>query len=153
MPVKKKTTDAEFVRMYYHTQYERIKAIEDHALTISNIVLTVSALIITFGYNNQQSFGLVLVLFLPTIIIITNVSAILYISDNSRWIQLHQSRAHKILEVYAPDLYKLNADIPSKQKKGVSRIRIQTLIHYLFVFLGFVSLVIFILQLLGVAII
>jgi hypothetical protein len=152
MPAKKKSTDADFVRMYYHTQYERIKAIEDHALTISNIVLTVSALIITFGFDNQQSFGRILVLFLPSIIIITNVSAILYISDNSKWIQLHQSRSHKILEVYAPELYKLNADIPSKQKKGVNRIRIQALIHYLFVFLGIVSLGIFILQLLGVAI-
>ncbi|MFN8433986.1 MAG: hypothetical protein U0V18_08190 [Anaerolineales bacterium] len=152
MPAKKKTTDAEFVRMYYHTQYERIKAIEDHALTISNIVLTVSALIITFGYDNQQAFGRILVLFLPSIIIITNVSAIFYISDNSRWIQLHQSRAHKILEVYAPELHTLNADVPSKPNKGVSRIRIQSLIHYLFVFLGSVSLVIFILQLLGVAI-
>ena len=63
--LKAEQINPDYVRMYYEHQYDRVKKHEDQALTISNIVLTISALIITFGLNNKQSFGSVLILFLP----------------------------------------------------------------------------------------
>src|SRR5574342_1312800 len=107
-----KTVDVnpDYIRMYYEHQYDRIEKNEYQAMNISNIVLTITALILTFGFNNKQSFGSILILFLPLVIIIANVTAILYIRENTRWIKAHQIRAKLILETYAPELYSLDKD-------------------------------------------
>jgi hypothetical protein len=149
----KKPSDLEYVRMYYEHQYDRIGKNEDQALTISNFMLTISALIVTFGFNNHQSFGSILVLFLPVVIVITNLFAILFIAENAKWIKLHRTRAQRVIENYAPELHKLNKEIARPHDKGISRKGIQNLIHYLFIFLGVIMLVILILQSLGVSIV
>jgi len=151
---KVEDVNPDYVRMYYEHQYDRIKKNEDQALTISNIVLTISALIITFGFNNKQSFGSILILFLPMVIIIANIFAILYIADNGRWIFSHRTRAQRILEVYAPKLYKLDKEtVASHPKDMVNRRRVQNLIHYLFIFVAAILLVIFTLEIFGVSIV
>ena len=144
----------DYVRMYYEHQYDRIKAHEEQSLNISNIVLTISALMITFGLNNRQSFGSVFILFLPTIIIIANVFAILNIVEGTKWMRQHQRRAKRALELYALELFAFDREFPSPHKQwAVGRGRVQGAIHYSFIFISFILLVLFMLELFGVSIV
>jgi hypothetical protein len=150
---KTKSINPDYVRMYYEHQYDRIKKHEDQALNISNIVLTISALIITFGLNNRQSFGSVFIFFLPALVIIANVFAVFYVRDSGNWIRSHRKRAKRILETYIPELFILDSEtIAPHKKQPVSRRRFQNLIHILFIFIAVILIILFALELLGVKI-
>lgn len=144
----------DYVRMYYEHQYDRIKRYEEEALTISNIVLTISALVITFGLNNRQSFGEVLVMLLPVVIIAVNGFAISYVWESSKWIKFHRVRARTILNDYASQLSELdNKIVVLHTNQTVSRKAIQYLIHILFMIIGLVLLILFILDIVGVSVV
>ncbi len=153
---KPKTEDInpDYVRMYYEHQYDRIKAHEEQSLVISNIVLTITALMITFGLNNRQSFGSVFILFLPIIIIIANIFAMLNMVEGTKWMRQHQRRAKRALELYAPALHAFDKEFPSPHKQwAVGRGRVQGVIHYSFILMSLVLLVLFMLELFGVTIV
>ena len=151
---KTRELNPDYVRMYYEHQYDRIKKHEDQALAISNIVLTISALIITFGLNNRQSFGSILILFLPVVIIIANLFAIYYIRDSATWIKSHRMRAKRILETYIPELFVLDTEtVAPHKKRPVGRRRFQNLIHVLFIALAMILIFLFTLDAFGVSII
>ena len=151
--IKLEDIDHDYVRMYYDHQYDRIKQHEDQALSISNIVLTISALIITFGLNNRPSFGSIFIFFLPVIIIIANLFAIFYVRDSGNWIRSHRKRAKKILETYIPNLYVLDVEtIAPHKKQTIGRRRFQRIIHILFIIIAIVLIILFALELLGVTI-
>jgi hypothetical protein len=158
MPEKKANAkvgpvNPDYVRMYYEHQYDRIKKHEDQALNISNIVLTISSLIITFGLNNRQSFGSIFIFFLPAILIIANVFAILYVRDSGNWIRSHRLRAKRILENYIPEIFILDKEtIASHEKKPVGRKRFQITIHSLFIGMAVILTILFTLELMGVSI-
>jgi hypothetical protein len=150
---KTENINPDYVRMYYEHQYDRIKKHEDQALSISNIVLTISALIITFGLNNRQSFGTIFIFFLPALIIIANLFAIFYVRDSGNWIRSHRKRAKRILETYIPELFVLDSEtIAPHKKQTVSRRRFQNLIHILFIIIAVILTVLFTLELFGVKI-
>lgn len=151
---KKEDINSDYVRMYYEHQYERIKMHLDQSINMSNIVLTISALMITFGINNKQSFGSVLILFLPLFIVIANIFVVLYIRDSGKWIISHRLRAKKILERYMPELYELDAEIAfGAPYKGInSRQRIQSLLHIMLILIGIALLAVYILEIFGVSI-
>jgi hypothetical protein len=153
--IKQKSNDInpDYIRMYYEHQYDRIKKHEDQALSISNIVLTISALIITFGLNNRQSFGSIFVFFLPAMVIIANLFAIFYVRDSGDWIRSHRKRAKRILESYIPELFVLDSEtIAPHKQRPVSRRRFQNLIHILFIIIAVILIVLFTLELVGVSI-
>jgi len=144
---KKVEISPDYVRMYYEHQYDRIEKNENQAMTISNIVFTVTAAILAFGFNDKQSFSSTLILFLPIVIIIANITAILYIRENTRWIRAHQLRAKRILERYIPELFSLDKETSAPSIKAtLDRGNTQYLIHTLFIV---IALVLLILQLLG----
>jgi len=146
--------DPGYVRMYFEHQYDRIKKNEDQAMNISNVVFTITALMLTFGFNNQQLFGSTLILFLPLIIIIANVFAILYVRENTRWIKVHQIRAKLILETYTPELYSLDKENTAPPMKGiVGRSATQYLFHALFITIALILLFLFVMQLYSISII
>jgi hypothetical protein len=150
---KTENINPDYVRMYYEHQYDRIKKHEDQALSISNIVLTISALIITFGLNSRQSFGSIFIFFLPALIIIANVFAIFYVRDSGNWIRSHRKRAKRILEIYIPELFVLDSETISPHKKQtVGRRKFQNLIHILFIIIAVILIVLFTLELFGVKI-
>ena len=151
---KTEEINPDYIRMYYEHQYDRINKHQEQSLNISNIVLTVSTLIVTFGFSNKQSFGSILILFLPLIIIFANVFAILFIAYGGRWILQHQSRAKKILEIYAPSLFKLDKEFvgPTGRLK-MGRKAIQNTIHYVFIVIGIILLILFVIEALGVSIV
>jgi hypothetical protein len=150
---KTEDINPDYVRMYYEHQYERIKKHEEQALTISNIVLTASALIITFGLNNRQSFGPVLILFLPAIIIVVNIFSIFYIRNRSRYISMHRTRAKLILKTYIPELYILDSETAARDmERAIGRREFQYLIHILFVAIAAILTILFTLEMLGASI-
>ena len=79
MVSKAKQTKDEFVRMYYEHQYDRLAKHESYRLTLTNYVLTISALVFTFGYQNTTQLTVINGIGLPLIIIIANIFAIGYI--------------------------------------------------------------------------
>jgi len=145
--------DPDYVRMYFQYQVDRINKHEEQSLNITNIVLTISAAIITFGFSNKQSVGSIFVLFLPVVIVVINLFAILHIRNRGSWISQHQVRARRIMEKYVPDLYALDQEtiIPIK-RFAVGKKRIQNVIHFLFILIGVALLAILVMELLGVSI-
>ena len=151
---QKEDINPDYVRMYFEHQYGRINFHTEQSLNLSNIVITISALIVTFGFNNKSTIGSVLILLLPLIIIMVNLFAVLYIRDSGRWIDSHRLRAKKILEDFMPELLDVDKVIVPHHYKGkVTRRKVQLLIHNMFVLIGVVVLVLFILEIFGVSII
>ena len=141
--------NSDYVRMYYEHQYDRINKHEDRALSISNIVLTISALVITFGLNNRQAFGSVFIFLLPVILIVANLFATLYVYVGGKWIHSYLTRAKRILEMYAPELYALDMQtVASRTKYG--RRTFQYVIHAMFSFIAVILIILFIVEILGI---
>jgi len=148
MATKDKPTDENYVRMYYEHQYDRIAKQEQYRLTMTNYVLTVSALAFTFGYQNISQLTVVNGLGLPLIIIIANIFAILTINRTAEYFRGHQQRARKILEDYAPALKKINDDITWKKRRFLGgRHSIQNGLHVLLVLTALIPFCVYLVQL------
>ena len=137
--------DSEFVRLYYEHQYDRMAKHEEQRQTISNFVITLTVVALTFGFSNLALFNsqqansqptalpeknLIVGLFLPVAIILINLFAIIYIRRSFSTGTIHQKRANRILELYAPYLRQIATDV-SWSRKGTwwSRSVIEILIH------------------------
>ncbi len=147
MVSKAKQTKDEFVRMYYEHQYDRLAKHESYRLTLTNYVLTISALVFTFGYQNTTQLTVINGIGLPLIIIIANIFAIGYIDRTMDFMNTHQNRAREVLNRYAPELSEINA-LHTWRKSGFirSRIRIEKGIHQLLILIACIPFVIFIYQ-------
>jgi hypothetical protein len=134
--------------MYYEHQYDRIGKQEESQLTITNYVLTMSALAFTFGYQNVVQLTIINGIALPLLIIIVNIFAIGYINRAMVFINLHQSRAWEILKRYAPELKEINDRIQLNDKKIFlgGRRRLQRGIHLLLIVTAFIPATIYFFQ-------
>jgi hypothetical protein len=108
MVAKTKPTDEGYVRMFYEHQYDRMGKEEGYRLTITNYVLTVSALAFTFGYQSSTQLTVMNGIGLPFIILIVNLFAMIYIERTSEVINAQKKRAREILNRYAPELNEIN---------------------------------------------
>lgn len=104
MATKIKPTDENYVRMFYEHQYERMKTLEEQRLSITNYVITVSALAFTFGFKDVTQLTLLNAVGLPLIIVIVNWFAMAYIDRSARFIHTHRKRAKEVLHEFAPKL-------------------------------------------------
>ncbi len=150
MATKAKRVDENYVRMYYAHQYERVAKLEDAKLTMTNYVLTITALTFTFGYQGSTQLTLFNGIGLPLIIIIANLFPIIYIHRSSQFTGAHKDRAREILRLYAPELKELNDRI--KWPKGgflSSRKRVQQGIHILLILTALIPGLIYLYQVLG----
>lgn len=100
--------DTDFIRMYYEHQYDRIGRIENQRLTISNYVLTLSALAFTFGFQNGFQLTAINGIGLPVLIISANMVAISNFGYTTTHIDIHKNRAHEVLQRYLPALNEIN---------------------------------------------
>ena len=126
----------EYVRMYYEHQYDRMAKLEEQGLTITNVVVTLSVVALTFGFGNAQGLGVVAGVGLAFVMIIANAFAIFYAIRTGSWIQTHKSRAKRVLEVYSPDLYQLDQRTFAPHRTGIlglGRRTIQILLHALLI--------------------
>ena len=147
MPAKTKTVDQNYVRMYYEHQYERIAKQEEYRLTMTNYVLTISALAFTFGYQSNTQLTVVNGIGLPFIIILANIFAIATINRTAQYLSTHKKRAHKVLEDYAPSLEKINNDI-KWERAGIlgSRRDLQRNLHTLLILTALIPIGVYIYQ-------
>ena len=107
----KKSHNDEFAKIYYEHQYVRMAALEDQSFQFSNLVVVLTTA--TFAFVSTQikptSFGswhLLLGVFLAI-----NLVAILYILRVNDSISVHQRRAKKILELFAPEEFAVDKEL------------------------------------------
>ena len=126
----------EYIQMYYEHQYDRLAKLEEQGLTITNVVVSLSVVAFTFGFKDVPEVSIIAGVGLPALMIIANAFAIFYIMQTSAWIRSHKRRAKRILEVYSPDLLKLEQETIEPHRTGVwilGRRRIQMLLHILLI--------------------
>ena len=146
--VKTADVSVTFIEVYYEHQYDRINKLEERQLTITNIAIGFSIVAFTFGFNNQI-MNLATGIALPLLVILFNIFAIIFINNCEIFIDLHQKRAAKAMELYANDIYKLNSSLPSPNLHGLSdRKTIQVYIHLLVIIAGVIPIFLFIQNLL-----
>jgi hypothetical protein len=147
MVTKTKSIDDNYVRMYYEHQYERMAKLEEQRLSMTNYVLTISALAFTFGFKDQTFITVINGIGLPLVIIVANLFAIVYIDRSGKFLYLHRKRAHEILKNFAPELDAYNEKY-SDPKKGIfgGRTKIQKLLHILLILLALIPLGIYLAQ-------
>ena len=147
MATKKKPTEENFIRMYYEHQYDRLAKHESYRLTLTNYVLTISALVFTFGYQNTNQLTIINGIGLPLIIIVANIFAMGYIDRTVDFTNAHQNRAREVLNRYAPELSEIN-EKHTWRKSGLirSRRRIEKGIHQLLILIACIPFIIFVYQ-------
>ena len=96
---------AEYVRMYYEHQYDRIAQLEQQRLSITSIVITLSTVALTFGFSDAKELNLITGIGLPIVVFASNLLAIAHILRSADWIELHRNRAKQVLELYARDVF------------------------------------------------
>jgi hypothetical protein len=77
---------------------------ESQRQTFTNIIVTLSVVAFTFGFDTTQVSKAVQVALL-LVISVANLVAISYMQRTRYWLRTHRSRAKKVLKTYAPDLY------------------------------------------------
>jgi hypothetical protein len=138
------TVKSEYVRMYFEHQYDRVEKLESQRLTITNIVISLTVLIFTFGFSNLQNLTFVNGVGLPVIIIILNSFAILYIRQTYKHIGQHLTRARKTLELHAKEMYQISLENPMPpliMKQGIAGI--QSSIHWILIIISVVPVAIY----------
>jgi hypothetical protein len=98
-----------FASIYYQHQYDRISKHEDHRLSVSNIILTLSILVL--GFTGTQSPNFLTGVSLPIIIIGINIFTVLSFVRTYEYQGVHKKRAKRILELYANNIFKIDQDI------------------------------------------
>ena len=144
---KATAVDPDYIRMYYEHQYERMAEQEQYRLTMTNFVLSVSALAFTFGYKDITQLNVFNGLGLPLIIMTVNAFAIATANRTSQYLSAHQKRAHKVLEEYAPHLKSIN-DTIRWGKVGIfgGRRSSQINLHLLLILTALIPVVVYIYQ-------
>ncbi|MFH1373319.1 MAG: hypothetical protein ABII79_05970 [bacterium] len=99
---------ADYVRMYYEHQFERMGRLEDQSLMVSNIVITITILAFSLAFGKATELSPMTGLGLPGLMICSNLFAISYINRAAKWCRLHQRRAKRTLESYAQPLQEIN---------------------------------------------
>ena len=107
---------SESIRIYYRHQYERIAQLENQRQTFTTIILTVSILAFTFGFESNNSgtngdyFVITQNVILLAVIAIANVMAVSYMRRTQSWISSHRLRAKATLKKFDMALFNLDKD-------------------------------------------
>ena len=147
MPTKRKPINEEYVRMYYEHQYDRMKALEGQRWSLSNIVVSLSVLAFTFGFQGQSTLTIINGLELPILIAGLNLFAMMYVWRTLHYVNVHQNRARAILDKYAKELFELDAKHP--QSRGPLRLgisKIQLIIHVILLIPSMILLLLYMFQ-------
>ena len=110
MPKKKDVSNPDFVRLYYEHQYDRMKALEEQRLTITNIVISLSVVAFTFGFQNLNDITIINGIGLPVLIIVLNLFAALYIWRTLQYIRVHRHRAKIVLGRYSKEMIEIDSE-------------------------------------------
>src|SRR5687768_14137713 len=109
MPKKTNFDGVDFVRTYYQHQYDRIKALEEQRLTITNIVVSLSVVAFTFGFQDIKNLTVINGIGLPMLIITLNLFAALYIWRTAQYIAVLRNKAKEVLSRYSKEMLEIDA--------------------------------------------
>jgi hypothetical protein len=143
-PKNNNPINAEFIKMYYEHQYNRVARLEEQGLTITNVVMTFSIVAFTFGFEKNQDSTVVKGIVLPLTMIAANIFAITYLVSSGDWIETHRSRAERILELFVEDIYRLDREVFKKRKiRFFGRRKTQLFIHALLIGIAVVPMLVY----------
>jgi hypothetical protein len=124
----------EYVRMYFEHQYDRMAKLEGQAMTITNVVVTLTVVAFTFGFGDLKESKAGAIISLSCAVVLSNLFAIFYTVLTTNWIRTHRLRAKRVLEKYMNDLYEIDKTVLVSYKynfMGVGRRKIQIILHVL----------------------
>lgn len=98
----------EYVRLYYEHQYERLAKLDDQRLSITNLVMPLSAGALAFGFSSLDGLTLINGVGLPLMVVFSNLFAIGYIMRTRDFMRVHKRRARYILEKHASEIAEVN---------------------------------------------
>ena len=133
----------EFLRMYYEHQYDRIAKLEDHSISITNIVLTISIAALAFGFDTNN-LNPITGFALPLAIIFANLFAIAYLLRTNGFTRVHTQRAKTALENFAPEIYSLDKSLPFRYIRMWGLEKIVLYIHILLVIISLLPIFLYI---------
>jgi hypothetical protein len=108
-PQSLKDVPDDYLIAYYEHQYERMEKLEGQSLTVTNIVISLSVLAISFGLGNSQDIiGILIGLALLIVMGVVNAFAIAYIISSKSWKNTHQKRAKDLLKDRVLELYEFD---------------------------------------------
>jgi hypothetical protein len=138
-----------YIVMYYEHQYDRMAKLEEQRLTITNIVISISAITFTFGFSDPTNLTAINGLGLPFLMILINVFAVVYINRSGLFIHNHRERARAIIKDHAPEVDDYNSRFSSPPRGRLGgRTSIQAWIHRLLVIVAILPISIFLLRVL-----
>ena len=139
---KVKRTEADYVRMYYEHQYERMKTLEEQRLIFTNIVITLSVVAFTFGFQNISNLTLLNGIGLPALIIVLNMFAAYYVTLTLKYIGTHRERAKEVLSKYAKEISVIDAKwILPRIPFRLGLAKIQIVIHILVIVISAIPVI------------
>ena len=110
-----------YVHMYYQHQYDRLNILEKYALTMTQVIVTLSVAALAFGLPSEGDVSSTKKGALCVSIVALNTFAVLYIWRTGAAMLVHQKRAKKTLARYAPDLYELDGTVPGPRRNVLPR--------------------------------
>ena len=124
--------DKEDFRMYYQHQYERMSQLEQQRLIFTNLILGLSLLSFSVAFADISKLNVLNAGGLPIAVIISNWIAILFNRRSRSFIKMHQARAEKALEIFAPELDRISRQIASpinSNRDWFRRAALQNYVH------------------------
>src|SRR5687768_8662090 len=147
MPKKTNFDGVDFVRTYYERQNDRIKALEEQRLTITNIVVSLSVVAFTFGFQGLNNLTVINGIGLPMLIITLNLFAALYIWRTSQYIGVLRNKAKEVLSRYSKEMLEIDSKYPLPHvlfSLGLSKI--QFIIHIILLIPSSIPLIVYFLS-------
>ena len=135
---EKNRIDQENFRNLHNLQYDRISKLENQENYISTFVTGLSTITIVYSFMTESFDTKLTHLILPLIFTASNFIAILYIRKTRKFIKVHQSRAEKMRETFAPNFQILYGEIekPDSNKDFFNRTDYMSLLHLIIAFIG-----------------
>ena len=135
-------TDQETFRTYYLLQFDRIDKLESKLESYSNLILTISAAILTFGYSTDYAQGNEVKNLVPLIVVSLNGFGILFALRTRDFIKMHQRRARLVLLKCAPEFSQINSMVPKPDSDNdfFRRNNLYIWIQSVFIFLAMIVL-------------
>ena len=142
---KEKGTDSVYVQMYFEHQYNWMKKLENEALTITSLVIALTAAILTYGFSDGKVLAPTTAIGISILMAVINLFAIAYTIRVDFFYHVHQRRAKEVLKIYSPNLYKLDRSIAQNPPgdRFWRRRNIHLALHFVLILVSFLPLVLY----------
>ena len=148
-PQTSNLAEKEFYQMYYEHQYDRMKELENQRLIMTNVIVGMSVIAFSLAFEDITKLNLINGVGLPVIVVIANLIALMFNKRSRAYIKMHQKRAHKVLEIIAPEIENLDKSIPkpfNSDKDFFGRPRLQSYLHLLLILSSLLPIIFYYLQ-------